>query len=42
MNTMIKRTPDNGIDVGALREFTAQVAAEPTAGIVSFDRSHTL
>lgn len=37
MNTSIKGTPDNGINVGALREFTAQVEAKPAAGIATFD-----
>lgn len=36
MNTNIKGTPDNGINVGALREFADQVAAKPAAGIATF------
>ena len=36
MNTNIKGTPGNGINVGALREFADQVAAKPAAGIATF------
>ncbi|WP_230962039.1 MULTISPECIES: OsmC family protein [Pseudomonas] len=36
MNTNIKGTPDNGINVGALREFADQVAAKPAAGVATF------